>query len=110
MTDGSLVWARVREDIAATVLVLRAVGPTLGRPYVDTLKDSTYANMKELRVASGNSVVRIAFAFDPDRAAILLLGGEKQGVNERRFYKQLIARADALYARHLADLNRKKRK
>jgi hypothetical protein len=45
-------------------------------------------------------MLRVAFAFDPDRSAILLLGGNKSGVSQTRFYKQLIARADALYDVH----------
>jgi hypothetical protein len=57
--------------------------------------------MKELRADTESSVLRIAFAFDPKRKAILLIGGNKRGVSQALFYKQLIARADALYARHL---------
>jgi hypothetical protein len=57
--------------------------------------------MKELRVNTGRLAVRIAFAFDPERKAILLVAGDKRGVSEKRFYRQLIARADALFARYL---------
>jgi hypothetical protein len=46
-------------------------------------------------------VLRIAFAFDPDRSGILLIGGNKSGVSQKRFYKQLIAKADVLYDAHL---------
>ena len=41
------------------------------------------------------------FAFDPDRAALLLVGGSKSGVSQKRFYKQLISKADELYDQHL---------
>lgn len=58
--------------------------------------------MKELRCNAADGVWRIAFAFDPDRQAILLVGGDKSGVSEKRFYKQLIARADERFDRHLA--------
>lgn len=58
--------------------------------------------MKELRADAKGSVLRIAFAFDPDRSAIILVGGGKSGVSQKRFYKQLIAKADALYRIHLA--------
>ena len=60
--------------------------------------------MKELRANTTDSVLRIAFAFDPDRSAILLLGGDKSGVGQKRFYQQLIARADALYDAHLTKI------
>jgi hypothetical protein len=59
--------------------------------------------MKELRCNAADGVWRIAFAFDPDRQAILLVGGDKSGVSEKRFYKQLIARADERFDRHLAE-------
>lgn len=64
--------------IFAALEVLQANGPSLGRPLVDTLKGTRYGNMKELRPASsGSTVVRILFAFDPNRRAIMLLGGDK---------------------------------
>jgi hypothetical protein len=84
------------------------MGPLLKRPHADTLKGSQYDNMKELRGKTPGSVIRVAFAFDPLKSAILLAGGSKRGVNEKRFYKQLIARADALYARHLARVEKRK--
>lgn len=78
-------------------------GPFLGRPEVDTLNGSGYANMKEIRVRFLKEVWRFAFAFDPDQSAIILCGGDKQGVNEGLFYKQLIARADKRYASWLKE-------
>jgi len=68
-------------------------GSELGRPYVDTLEGSQYPNMKELR--------RVAFAFDPERRAILLVGSNKSGSGDKHFYKTLIATADARFAEHL---------
>ena len=76
-------------------------GPQLGRPAVDTLKDSKHSNMKELRFDADNGVWRVAFAFDPQRKAILLVAGDKSGVSEKRFYKQLIRTADARFDDHL---------
>jgi hypothetical protein len=81
---------------------------TLGRPTVDTLNGSAHANMKELRFYVDNGVWRIAFAFDPQRKAILLVGRNKSGVNERRFYKQLISDADARFDAHLRSLKAKR--
>ena len=57
----------------------------------------------------GQQVLRIALAFDPDRNGILLVGGDKSGISEKRFYKQLIKKADELYAAHLAALKAKKK-
>ncbi|QWW70245.1 type II toxin-antitoxin system RelE/ParE family toxin [Rhizobium sp. WYJ-E13] len=70
----------------------------LGRPEVDTLSGSAYANMKEIRVRFARQVWRFAFAFDPTQSAIILCGGDKQGMNEALFYKQLINKADARFA------------
>lgn len=52
----------------------------LGRPYVDTLEGSKYPNMKELRFTADDGVWRVAFAFDPQREAIVLVAGDKAGV------------------------------
>jgi hypothetical protein len=106
-TDVFDVWfaglgERSQAEVIAKVELLKLLGPQLGRPHADTLKGSKYANMKELRADSGQSVLRIAFALDPNRVAILLLGGKKSGVSQKLFYKQLIAKADELYSFHLA--------
>ena len=85
--------------------LLAEFGPNLGRPTVDTLKGSRHANMKELRFAWQSEVWRVAFAFDPLRQAILLVGGDKGGADQRRFYRRLIAVADDRYDDHLASLN-----
>jgi hypothetical protein len=91
-------------EVIAKVELLKLLGPRLGRPHADTLKDSKHSNMKELRADTKDQVLRVAFAFDPGRAAIMLVGGNKSGVSQKRFYKRLIARADALYDAHLARL------
>lgn len=71
---------------------------------MDTLKGSKHANMKELRFDYEGGVWRVAFAFDTERAAILLVSGDKGGADQRRFYKKLIASADARFDEHLATL------
>lgn len=91
----------VQIEVLANVRVLEQIGPLLGRPLVDTLTGSKHANMKELRVKARGQIIRIAFAFDPDKKAVLLTAGAKQGKNEQRFYKALIRQADALYDAHL---------
>src|SRR5271168_4732498 len=77
----------VQLEIAALAGLLRQFGPQLRRPHCDTLKGSKRANMKELRFSLPDGEWRIAFAFDPQRQAILLVGGSKSGVSERQFYR-----------------------
>ena len=90
-----------RISVNASIQLLQRFGPALSRPHADTLKGSRFHNMKELRVGARRLAIRIAFAFDPDRKAILLVAGDKRGVNEARFYKRLIARADKLFEEYL---------
>jgi hypothetical protein len=97
-----------RIEIDSVVGVLKVLGPHLKRPHADTLNGSAYANMKELRGKTAAAAIRIAFAFDPFQHAILLTGGIKSGVSQTRFYRQLIARADKLYAAHLVTVERKR--
>ena len=97
-------------EVLAKVNLLKLLGPQLGRPHADTLKGSMHANMKELRADTKDMVMRIAFAFDPNRAAILLVAGNKTGVRQKRFYRQLITRADELYNTHLSTIKRLKGK
>jgi hypothetical protein len=91
----------VQDELLASLVPLRKYGPSLGRPEVDTLNDSKYANMKELRFRANGGVWRVAFAFDPQRNAILLVAEDKSGVNEKKFYKRLIDKADKRYKEHL---------
>ena len=94
----------LQDELLAHAKLLAEFGPNLGRPTVDTLNGSQHANMKELRFSWSNQVWRVAFAFDPQRQAILLVGGDKGGADQRRFYKRLLATADERYESHLADL------
>jgi predicted XRE-type DNA-binding protein len=80
--------------VLVAVGLVREVGPGLGRPHVDTVNGSEYPNMKELRVQASGAPIRIFFAFDPERAAVMLLGGDKTG--DGRFYQRMLRRADAL--------------
>jgi hypothetical protein len=84
--------------------LLEQFGPSLGRPRVDTLNGSRHANMKELRFDADNGVWRFAFAFDPNREAIILVGGDKSGGGEKRFYRQLIQKADKRFDEHILSL------
>ena len=94
----------VKDCLFEGIALLEAFGPLLGRPTVDTLKDSKHSNMKELRFDVDDGVWRTAFAFDPQRKAILLVAGDKAGGSQKRFYKQLIKRADSRFDEHLQRL------
>lgn len=91
----------VKVELFAKLKLLEEFGPSLGRPHVDTLEGSKHANMKELRFSADDGVWRVAFAFDPTRQAILLVGGDKSGVSQKRFYKSLISKADQRFDQHL---------
>lgn len=96
--------ASLQDELLAHALLLKDFGPSLGRPTVDTLKGSKHANMKELRFTWAGEVWRVAFAFDPKRQGILLVGGDRGGADQRRFYKKLISTADSRFDGHLAAL------
>ena len=72
-----------------------------------TQEGSSHANMKELRFSAADGEWRVAFAFDPKRKAILLVGGDKSGVSQKRFYRELIRKADDRFDAHLARLKQK---
>ena len=89
--------------IDAAVDVLQERGPGCGRPLGDSITSSRHANMKELRPPVAN--IRILFAFDPRRAAIFLIGGDKTN-RWQSWYRTMIPVADRLYDDHLAELRR----
>lgn len=95
----------VQTELLANACLIARFGPHPGRPRVDTLKGSRYTNMKELRFEADGGIWRVAFAFDARREAILLACGNKAGVSEGRFYRQLIARAERRYGAHVARVN-----
>ena len=99
----------VQDEMLAHAKLLEQFGPQIGRPRVDTLDGSRYANMKEIRFDAADGVWRVAFAFDPKRKAILLVCGDKSGASERRFYRRLIAKADERFDRHLARLKKERK-
>jgi hypothetical protein len=94
----------VQDEFYAEASFLALLGPSTGRPHVDTLKGSDYANMKELRFEAMDDEWRVAFAFDPKRVAVMLVASGKTGISEKRFCKALIDKADAPYGRHLQQL------
>lgn len=108
VTDEFAAWyealnAADEDRVAAAVAELEAHGPVLGRPLVDTLRHTRLPNLKELRPRA--TTIRILFAFDPRRTAILLLGGDKAG-QSAAWYRTMIPEAERLYEEYLAQLRR----
>jgi hypothetical protein len=85
----------VQDALLAHLIPLQEFGPMLGRPAVDTMKDSRIANLKELRFDAGGGVWRVLFAFNGQRIAVLLAAGDKAGVAQARFYRRLVAKAES---------------
>lgn len=77
--------ASVQDELLGQARVLERLGPSAGRPRVDTLAGSKVPNLKELRFNADDGVWRVAFAFDPRRRAVLLVAGNKAGVGQQRF-------------------------
>ncbi len=101
---------KLQDELLAHAKLLAEFGPNLGRPTVDTLKGTSHASMKEMRFNWMGEAWRVAFAFDPQRQAVLLVGGDKSGADQKRFYKRLISVADKRYSKHLKTLNDAKAK
>jgi hypothetical protein len=111
VTEEYAAWftALIKEDLPSAIQVAQAVaalreeGPALGRPLVDRIQGSRIHHLKELRPGSkGRSEIRVLFAFDPTRSALLLLGGDKAG-NWQRWYRQSIPVAEQLYLEYTTE-------
>jgi hypothetical protein len=92
-----------QDAIFVAVGLLADRGPALGRPLVDQIKSSKYKNMKELIPPASD--IRVLFAFDPRRTAILLIGGNKAGEWDK-WYEEFVPKADGLYDDHLETLKK----
>lgn len=94
------------EQVVAAIELLERDGPHLGRPLVDSVRASEHKNMKELRPgSSGRSELRVLFAFDPERRAIMLVAGDKAG-DWKDWYKKSIPIADERFAAHIRELKK----
>ncbi len=111
VTEEDAAWftAMIKDDLASATQVAQAVaalreeGPTLGRPLVDRIQGSRIHHLKELRPGSGGrSEIRVLFAFDPARSALLLPGGDKAG-NGQRWYRENVPIAERLYLEYTAE-------
>lgn len=91
-----------QDDIIVVVQLLEEKGPNLPFPYSSGVNESKHSHLRELRIQSQGKPLRIFYAFDPRRTAILLIGGDKTGDN--RFYEKYVPIADRLYDEYLKEL------
>ncbi len=95
---------RLQNDTAEHLELIRMFGPQLKRPYADTIKGSQLKNLRELRFRSGTAVIRVFYIFDPERSAVLLIGGDKSGSGDKIFYEKMIDLSESIYGRYLESL------
>ncbi|HET7231630.1 MAG TPA: type II toxin-antitoxin system RelE/ParE family toxin [Longimicrobium sp.] len=91
-----------QDAVSATVSLLERFGPHLGFPHSSQIRGSRLGNLRELRVQESGSPLRVLYAFDPRRTAVLLLGGDKTG--DDRWYHVHVPIAERLYDVHLSEL------
>lgn len=97
----------IQDEIDRAVHLLEERGPTLPFPHSSDIRGSKHGNMRELRVQIGGEPYRIFYAFDPRRAALLLIGGNKGG--DDQFYQRMVPLADRIYDQHLRELERERK-
>jgi len=98
---------QTKAKIAGELKTLQERGPALGRPQVGKINRSSVTNLKELRVQVGGSPFRLFFAFDANRQAVILCGGDKTG--DKRFYDHMIPIAESLFKRHKKELEKSRK-
>ncbi|GHV25971.1 toxin RelE [Spirochaetia bacterium] len=91
-----------QEAVDFSVGLLEDMGPSLPYPYSSSIQTSKHSKMRELRSQCGGDPLRTFYAFDPGRAAILLIGGNKTGNN--RFYEEFVPLADRIYDQYLKEI------
>lgn len=110
-TDSFGLWfdqltQKERKRVAASIGLLEQFGPALRHPHSSDIKGSKHGGMRELRIQVGGLPYRVLYAFDPNRDALLLLGGDKTG--DEAWYTKNVATADALFDEHLVTLKKAK--
>lgn len=98
----------VQDSIDRGVHLLEALGPSLPFPHSSDVQRARHGHMRELRVQHGGDPYRVFHAFDPRRAALLLIGGCKAG--DDRFYERMVPLADRIYDEHLDELSKERRR
>jgi hypothetical protein len=104
--NGHALTEAQQDDVTAAGLLLMEMGPQLPFPYSSGINGSKHAHMRELRVQSSGRPLRVFYAFDPRRSAILLIGGDKTG--DRRFYERMVPIADELSDIYIAEIRKEK--
>jgi hypothetical protein len=94
-----------QNGVAQVVKLLEVKGTDLGAPYSSAIRGSKYA-LRELRKKTGSHVLRIFYAFDPKRQAVLLIGGDKRGKDQKKFYSKMTKVAEMLWEEYLEDMQR----
>jgi hypothetical protein len=97
-----------QESVAASVGLLERLGPDLPFPHSSGVVGSRHGRMRELRIQHRGRPLRVLYAFDPRRVALLLVGGDKTG--DRRWYDEFVPIADRIYSAHIAALKRENRR
>ena len=97
-----------QEDLSAVVALLEEKGPALPFPFSSSIESSKYSHMRELRIQNKANPLRVLYAFDRRRTAILLIGGNKKG--NKRWYTTHVPLADRLYAEYLLEREKEDKK
>ena len=95
-----------QDDTTAVVELLGEKGPSLPTSYSKKIQGSRHRLMRELRVQSGGRPIRVFYAFNSRRVAILLIGGDKTGENDRQFYREYVQKADNLYDKYIKHITK----
>ncbi|MBN1476242.1 type II toxin-antitoxin system RelE/ParE family toxin [Candidatus Sumerlaeota bacterium] len=96
-----------QESIAVSVRLLQERGPSLGHPHSSAIRGSKISSLRELRTMHRGRPLRTLYAFDPRRAAVLLIGGEKTG--DPQWYRRHVPRAERIYRQHLREIGHRER-
>ena len=89
-----------RDSVTTAVDRLEQVGIDLGHPWSSAINDATFA-LRELRVKTSGHALRVFYAFDPSRDAVLILGGDKSG--DGRFYETMVPTCEQIWRQYLAE-------
>ena len=106
-------WSELTEDqqekVGSSIGLLEARGVTLGYPHSSDIKGATFP-LRELRIQAGGDPLRTFYAFDPSRQAVLLIGGDKTGESDDRFYGRMIPTAERIWKDYLDETRQSKPK
>ena len=89
-----------QESIFRVVTLLEGRGVSLSFPYSSAIEGTRHA-LRELRIQHSGRPYRVLYAFDAEREAVLLLGGDKTGHD--RFYDEYVPKAETIWERYLAE-------